>query len=279
MNIENLFIEAAFGTPDCPDLVERVSTPNAHIAKGLPRRVTDFNALSFLPFLDGCCDVLTRSNRGRIVRGIDYSGNILYPYRGDVLGFMPEHYVRLPDSARLNSHNLLVGKIGEFDYRIFATDKNATIEFPKICFPQKMVDDYLEKMVLQKINELEKGCHSDIQKTGKQYTYYLGIKRTFKADEYKIDNRFVAVVKNSPMLKNAVFLVKPIRYSILNYNDLPTFINPHGTGTAKAMNIASVNALMSAEVDDIWEFSRLRKFANSEFLKEINHSENENEQN
>lgn len=130
---------------------------------------------------------------------------------------------------------------------------------------------------------------SDIEPTGKRYTGFMSIDRTFvKNIEYKYcGQKYVRVKLNTPQRgyyedgtrmpsydNGDVYVwikVEPVTWIIRNWDDMPLSINPKGTGKAKFIDMRTEEAIMSGipfyphfsdENISLWQNSSIRGFLN-----------------
>ncbi len=154
-----------------------------------------------------------------------------------------------------------------------------TIEFGE--YPQTEIPDS------SLMEDLHSACL--VQPTGKSYLgryrismcdFDKNVEYDYKGEKYvrvpKVQGRFIA--KGAPVAYQW-FKVEPIKWKIINWDELPTSINPEGKGTATKMRLMSESVLTgtvpfnispNSNVDketiayykDIWAYSTIRSYLN-----------------
>ena len=182
--------------------------------------------------------------------------------------------------------------------RVFSENKKQsyiTVEIPEFRYPQSCAG-IRENIELEELYK-----QGRLKKTGKTFTGSC-IGGSKQIEEYEHNGNFYVRVKaiNNPPIgyvdyignkfnkgDEIWFKVEPIKWIIRNYEDLPTSINPSGTGKAKAMHLRSEEAILSTmefnEEQDytfkqaLWQNSKLRAFLNGyDIHEEINVNNNGN---
>ena len=145
--------------------------------------------------------------------------------------------------------------------------QSAASEFFKINSNKKTIEFglYPQDYVLPKDEEL----YSQHSKYG---TFKLKMK---KFDDYaRYENGFYAPDSGTPVCA----LIKPIEWVITNWEDLPTSINPDGSGEAQTIDLISEKVLFPMAFSSgstYWENSKIRAYLNG-YVLEKGSANNEN---
>lgn len=146
------------------------------------------------------------------------------------------------------------------DYDVVTAGKYPTIEIPEYQYPQSRVDSETQ----QKLFDLYNDGH--LKPTGKTFTadhqdFWTADGLFDYLNEYEYDGNFYVLVTpdackprmssrynysdGTRFEKNEPFWVKvePIKWVIDNWDDLPTSINPDGSGLASTLDLRSEDAL------------------------------------
>ncbi len=221
------------------------------------------------------------------IKVIKEYGTITSSYAPNVrLGVCPCLSVDIDQLLPQNNkpHTFKISSVGNDDNKYY------TIEIASFQYPQTIVDREKE----QELDLLFK--RSKLAKTGKTFIEKFKSKQNKNklCEEYEHNGTFyirtnldtLASIKDTLSCERKIFQnnklwveVKPIKWKILNWNELPWAINPNGNGTAKTLTLRSEEAIFSASFNYsfnkkkpftslLWQNSEIRAYLNGYNLHE-----------
>lgn len=149
------------------------------------------------------------------------------------------------------------------DYKICFENGKKFIEINALMYPQDRVGEDLEEIL-----EREK-----LQKTGKRFFTLYEDPKILEENDYNKevvykDKLYAYVFDNKSNFddkKKAFFVeVKPIKWEIKNFSNLPKILNSEGSGKAKSLELVSQKALFTLQMDNYFSYDEEKSdfFAN-----------------